>query len=417
MKKIASFTVVFLLTFALQAQFTINADISPRAELRHGYRVLPKQEENAAAHVNQRTRLMLGFTKDNLRTHISFQDVRVWGQEPQRQHNPSLAIHEAWAELMFTDSFSLKVGRQHLRYENQRFFAINDWIPFGQKHDVALLKHISSAGELHFGSAFNQPWAAYPANFETNYGINNYKYMNYLWFKTKIAENTNLSLLGVADGYEYALNPNVLYVRGTWSAFFTSKIGSFDVMANPAFQHGKTNTGADIAAWYLRAEAGASMIGNSKNTLGIEIFSGNKPTDGSKYRAFDALYGAGHAHNGFMDYFTQIPAHTRQAGLINPFLKNNFKLNDRTTMDADLHLFFIQNDFIVYNEAISKYLGTEVDLTLNYRFNDFTRIIGGFSWMFASQSMETINRGADSGSKTQPAYFAYIMLRIRPKLL
>ncbi|MFN3555283.1 MAG: alginate export family protein [Bacteroidales bacterium] len=404
-------------TMGLKAQFSIHADLSPRAELRHGYRQLPKEDEKAAINVNQRTRLAFGYQHESLRMHISFQEVRVWGQEVQRQHNANVAVHEAWGELLFNPNLSLKVGRQHLRYDNQRFFAINDWIPMGQKHDVALLKAKLPSGELHFATAFNQPASAFQNNFGTLYSINNYKYMNFAWFNTSLSENTKLSLLAAADGFEGENNPNTLYVRGTWSAYLTSKLGGVDLMVNPAVQHGKTRGARDIAAWYFRTDASLSLMENSTSTLGLEIFSGNDPQDGSKYRAFDALYGAGHLNNGFMDYFTLIPQHTRQAGLVNPFIKNNFKVTQKTSLDADLHLFFIQNDFFQGPDKISKYLGTEIDLTLNYRFNDFTRIIGGFSWMFASESMEVINRGADSGSHKEPAYFAYIMLRIRPKLL
>ncbi len=400
---------------ATMAQLSIHADISPRAELRHGYRVMLNEDEKAAGHINQRTRLALAFEKDNIKTHISFQDVRVWGQEPQRQVHPSLGIHEAWAELTLQENWAVKVGRQHLRYDNQRFFAINDWLPMGQKHDVVLLKHQHASGEAHLGTAFNQPWAAYPANFGTVYGINNYKYMNFLRYTTTLGDDGNLALMAVADGYESTFNPNTLYVRGTWSAFVRYQLGNINLMINPAFQHGNTRWGQDISAGYLRTEASLPLSETITTTTGIEIFSGNDATNANddKYRAFDALYGAGHANLGFMDYFTQIPQHTREAGMINPFIKNRIRLNPRTFMDADLHLFFLQNNYVHNNEVINKYLGTEIDLTLNYGFNEFTRIIGGFSMMFGSESMEIIKRG----SKDEPAYFAYIMLRIRPKLL
>ncbi len=418
MKK-ATGLLVFLIIYmpSLMAQFSISADISPRAELRHGYRVLPQENEKAAGHVSQRTRLNLTFKKENIRTHIAFQDVRIWGQEPQKQNHPSLAIHQAWAELFFSDSLSLKIGRQELRYDNQRFFAINDWNQNAQKHDMALLKYISPAGEIHFGTAFNQPPGAFQQNFFTDYNINNYKYMNFVWFNTALNSDANLSLLGIADGYENQDNPQLLYVRGTWSAYLTWQLNEFDLMVNPGFQHGKTAGGQDISALYFRAEATTTLADNVNSTLGLEILSGNDPEDPSKFKAFDPTHGAGHSESGLMDYFLNYPAHTRGAGLVNPYLKNKVTLSDNTTLGADLHLFFIQNDFIYQDETISKYLGTEIDLTLNYRFNDFTRIIGGFSWMFGSESMEIINRGATRGSKDEPAYFAYIMLRIRPKFL
>jgi len=415
MKKLSLFTVILLIFPGAFAQLSLNADISPRAELRHGYHTLPGPNDKPSGHINQRTRLTLAHQIDNIRMHISFQDVRVWGQEALLQNIPSMSIHEAWAEMMFNSNLSLKIGRQQLAYDNQRFFSFNDWHPFARKHDLALLKYKTDAGELHFGTAFNQEWSAYGRNFGTEYNINNYKYMNYLWYHTQLTETAKLSLLSLIDGYENPGNSEELNVRATWSAFLDMNLEAVDLVFNPAFQHGKTRFGQGIRAFYFRLEGGISLAENVRSTLGMEFFSGNDGTDINDdiFRAFDVPYGAGHANSGFMDYFTNYHAHTSGAGLINPYLKNRFRLNPRTTLDADLHLFFIQNNYVNLGETISKYLGTELDFTLNYRFNDFTNIIGGFSTMFGSESMEIIK----SGSKDEFAYFTYIMLRIRPKLL
>ena len=421
MKKLSLFTVILLIFSGAFAQFSLNADISPRAELRHGYRTMPGPNDKVAGHVNQRTRLGLGYIAENLRLHISFQDARVWGEDPLLTNIPSLTLHEGWAELMFNDNLSLKIGRQGLRYDNQRFLSVNDWQVFGRRHDLALLKYKAGEGELHFGTAFNQDWAAYGRNFGTEYSLNRmpnvnaYKYMNYLWYHTPLTETAKLSLLSLIDGFENPNNSEELNIRATWSAFLDLDLDAIDLVFNPAFQHGKTRIGSGIRAYYFRLEGSMGLAENVRSTLGMEFFSGNDATDTGDdfYRVFDVPYGAGHANSGFMDYFTNIPAHTSGAGLINPFLKNRFTLNQRTSFNADLHLFFIQNDYVHQGQTINKYLGTEIDFTLNYRFNDFTNIIGGFSTMFGSESMEIIK----SGSKDEFAYFTYIMLRIRPRFL
>lgn len=422
MTKITRLLIIFIaLTQTSYAQLGISADLSPRAEYRHGYRRMPLENDKAAININQRSRLILDWRSENLITKFSFQDVRVWGQVPQKTPAPFMEIHEAWAELLFNSTLSLRIGRQELRYDNQRFLAINDWIPQGQKHDMALLKYEGDAGKLHFGSAFNQEWAAFGRNFGTNYGVNNYKYMNFLWYNRNITEDANLSLLAIADGFEEqkGLNHNPMHVRGTYSAMLKYNLDGISLMLNPALQNGKTRQGKDIAAWYIRAEAETRPLDGLRTIFGIEILSGNDPEDNEKFRAFDPTHGAGHANSGLMDYFTNYPVHTAGAGLTNPFIKNNIRINANTTASADLHLFFIQNDFLAYNvendsfEKINKYLGTELDLLINYRFNEFTRIIGGFSMMFGSESMEIIK----GGSSNEPAYYVYIMLRIRPKLM
>jgi hypothetical protein len=403
--------VVAVITF-MQAQLGINADFSPRAELRHGYRVLPPEDARPAAHIHQRTRLGLNWRNENIRTRIAIQDVRVWGQEPQRQHNPSLSVHEAWAELLLNPTTSLKLGRQELGYDNQRFLGLVDWVPMGNKHDMLLYKKESGNRKFHLGNAFNQEYGSLDRNFETEYRINNYKYMGFAWFNTPVGQNSNLSLLAMAEGFQDAIDHRNLRVRGTWSAYFTQSVGQLNFMINPALQNGTTRNGNDILAWYLSAEAGIPIRGSMRSALGFEIFSGNKPGD-TKYRAFDAPHGTGHAFNGYMDYFINIPVHTAGAGLVNPYLKNRFTLSERTILDADLHLFYLQNDYMHFGGDVKRYLGTEVDFTLSYRLTDVTRIIAGYSWMFGSETMEIVK----GGSKNEPAYFAFVMLRIRPTFL
>ncbi len=415
MRRFLFLLLAMVVSQAAFTQFSIHADISPRAELRHGYRTMPTEDAKPAGLVNQRTRLALAFEQDNIKTHIAFQDVRVWGQEPQKSNIPSLAVHEAWAELLFNENLSLKIGRQELRYDNQVFFAINNWLPHGQKHDLALLKYNTAGGEFHFGTAFNQEWAAFPRSFGTQYGVNNYKYMNFLRYATTFDNGFHVALTGIADGYEAPFNPNLLYVMGTWSLYTTYTMNGLELMVNPAIQHGNIANGTDVSAYYLRADATVKPAENLNSTLGFELFSGNDFTDmdDNTFRAFNPTHGAGHAYRGYMDYFTvNIPAQTAGAGLINPFLSNRYRLSPQTTLGADFHLFFLQNNYVHQGETIDKYLGTELDLLINYGFNDFTRIIGGFSMMFGSESMEVIK----SGSKDEPAYFAYIMLRIRPQL-
>ncbi len=415
MKRFTIFTALLAISLAAGAQLSLNADISPRAELRHGYRTLPGPNDEAAAHINQRTRLGLGYDIENFRLHISFQDVRVWGQDPLLTNIPSLSVHEAWAEMMFNNNLSLKIGRQELKYDNQRFLSFNDWQVYGRKHDLALLKFKSDIWELHVASAFNQERAAYTRLFGTDYSIPSYKLMNFVWYNTRLTETAKLSLLALFDSYENPGNSEQLNTRATWSAYLNMDVDAVNLVFNPAFQHGKTRFGSGIRAFYFRLEGSMGVAENVRSTLGMELFSGNDYTDLSDdtNRAFDPLYGAGHANAGFMDYFTNIPVHTAGAGLVNPYLKNRIRLNPRTAFHADLHFFFLQNNYVQNNETINKYLGTEIDLTINYRFNEFTNIIGGFSTMFGSDSMEIIK----GGSKDEFAYFMYVMMRIRPKFL
>ena len=62
-------------------QLEINAELRPRAEVRHGYKAIPKEDAEAATFVSQRTRLNFYYSHSKFKVGISFQDVRVWGDE------------------------------------------------------------------------------------------------------------------------------------------------------------------------------------------------------------------------------------------------------------------------------------------------------------------------------------------------
>ncbi|MFV0539613.1 MAG: hypothetical protein ACK5MZ_00040 [Aestuariibaculum sp.] len=76
------------------AQLTIDAELRPRFEYRHGYKSLFPDNAEPAAFVSQRTRLNTGFIKDKYSFYLSLQDVRVWGDAAQLSEN-SLAVHQA----------------------------------------------------------------------------------------------------------------------------------------------------------------------------------------------------------------------------------------------------------------------------------------------------------------------------------
>ncbi|TVQ07834.1 MAG: hypothetical protein EA361_17595 [Bacteroidetes bacterium] len=398
---------------AAVAQFTLSGEIRPRTEYREGYRRMPLPEEKPAGFVYQRTRLNLQHQHQMITTYVSFQDVRVWGQSSQKTLDPAMEIHQAWVELFFKDSLFLKVGRQHLQYDNQRFLAINNWLQQGQKHDVVLLKYLTQRAELHVGAAFNQKGQNINQNlnnFGTHYPVNNYKFMSFLWLHAPLFQGARLSLLGIADGYENQQS-HALYVRGTIAPYFTWASGNLQFMLNPGFQNGRTVNGQQIEARYLRSELGWRAIPLWRTSLGAEYFSGNDATQiDSKYRVFDPTHGTGHAHNGYMDYFTNFAVHTRGAGLLNPFWKNRFTTGQKLTFDIDLHLFYLGNEYVVENQPINRYLGLETDFTLNYTINEAAQLQLGYSVMFGTSSMEVI-RG---GSKDEWAHWAFAMLTVRP---
>jgi len=403
------FTFLLLLaSVGLVAQdFTLSGELRPRLELRHGYRTLPPIDAEMAAFVSQRSRLNLLYNSDKLDVFVGFQEVRTWGGKGMFDVLPGIGLHQAYAEIPFLEKFSLKVGRQEIRYNNQRLFAINNWNQIGRTHDAAIFKFADSGWNVHLGAAFNQ---STERNFGTEYHSNEYKSMNFLWFDKKLG-SLDISGILVIDGYEN-LSSTKTYFRNTYGGILVWKPGknSFEFYAYR--QDGKHKTGQDIDAWYL------SLIGRTKPAdklslnAGLEIFSGNDKTrNESKLRIFDPLYGANHAFNGHLDYFTNIPVHTKNAGLVNPFLNLVYHLNEKVNLKADYHYFALQGKLVdENNDAIARYLGSEIDLSVQFRFSREIDLQVGYSTMFASESMEYLK----NGSHKEPIHWAWVMLTVKP---
>ena len=162
------------------SQFTVDAQLRPRFEFRHGYKTLFPNDTDPAAFVSQRTRLNFGYKTEKLNFYVSAQDVRVWGDVPQLNvaDENGFSLHQAWAEVSLVSDLNLKIGRQEIVYDDQRFFGNVDWAQQGRSHDAAVLKFEPNYLKLHIGAAYNQDGEALTGNILTK---NTYKSFQYLW--------------------------------------------------------------------------------------------------------------------------------------------------------------------------------------------------------------------------------------------
>jgi hypothetical protein len=197
-------TLTIILFFSLTssfAQFTVDAQVRPRFEYRHGYKTLFPDNVDPAAFVSQRTRLNFGYKTEKLNFYLSAQDIRVWGDVPQLNlaDENGFSLHQAWGEMLFNSELFLKIGRQEIVYDDQRFLGNVDWAQQGRSHDAAVLKYEPSFMKLHFGAAYNQDKEALTGNVLTT---NTYKSLQYLWLH-KDWEKLNASFLFLNNGLQY----------------------------------------------------------------------------------------------------------------------------------------------------------------------------------------------------------------------
>lgn len=411
-----------LLNTNLKAQLVIDGEIRPRVEFRNGYKQAPDSItiKNPNYQVNQRSRINLKYSNSNIKTKISLQDVRMWGDEKLKTDTAGINLYEAWAEFRICDSLYIKVGRQELVYDNERLFTNSNWSQKGITHDLFLLKYIRSGWNIDLGFGFNQ---AKDVNYGTSYSPTafkgNYKTLNYLWVTKNINKNLKFSAVSIADGFEYSKNKDILYVRSTSGLIIDYKVNDkIKIATRDFYQLGKNSDSKDIEAFYLSLDFSYKFTPKFTTTIGAEVLSGNDATNKTdkKYRQFNTLYGSGHRFNGNIDYFTDFSKDTKGAGLNDFYINLNYKFTDNLSARLDLHHFQLQNKLVIWNsKGESPYLGDEADFSLQYQLNKETSIMAGYSFYLPSYTLQLIQLG--SSKKALPGNWAFVMISVKPTFL
>ncbi|WP_348799988.1 alginate export family protein [Flavobacterium adhaerens] len=393
--------------------FTVGLEFRPRGEYRDGYRQLPNDTTKAAFFASQRSRLNISYEQPWFKFHTSIQDIRVWGQYGQASTTGSLNVYEAFVEINPFENFVVKMGRQKVELDNGRLFSAANWSQTGRAHDGLNLIYKNNTIETELLTAFNQ---SSERIFETSYSpttFNNYKLLNLHYLKAKINDDFTITTINSADSFESKTNSQTLYTRGTSGGRLEFKKNNFYLTFAGYYQYGQLQSGADISAYYFQPEI-QYKFKKWTTRLGAEYMSGdNAAHPSTTSKSFVPLYGVAWKFMGNMDYFTTFPKDVLNGGLVNPYLFVYYNANKKLCFRSDFHLFYLQNKvFDKQGNNIKSYLGYENDLSLRYKYNSFSTIDFGFSYMFAQKSMEDL-KGGDS-NKTP--LWSYIMITFNPEL-
>ncbi|MCH7974261.1 MAG: hypothetical protein IH949_10305 [Bacteroidetes bacterium] len=81
-----------------------------------------------------------------------------------------------------------------------------------------------------------------------------------------------------------------------------------------------------------------------------------------------------------MDYFLNIPANTFGLGLLDIHAKASIVPFQKSIVSAAYHLFKSNEDYTLLNGNTSSSFGSEVDLTLSYKYSKEVKFVGGLSF-------------------------------------
>ncbi len=415
MKKRLTLLILISLLFLIPGRVVFSqpgfsGELRPRSEYRRGFKTLAYPSQDAAFFISQRARLKLGFNAEKFRVFFSFQDIRTWGSTSQLNVSDDFfSMHEAWGELMLTENFSIRFGRQELAYDDHRILGDVDWAQQARSHDLLLVKYEKNGFRGHAGVAYNQDREQLTTNY---YSVSrNYKTMQFLWLHKEF-ENQKGSLLFLNNGRQTA-DTSVMYSQ-TIGMYWNFTFSGIKLNAAGYYQMGRDVTKKDLSAGYIFAEVMKTFNPGLTPTLGFEYLSGTGEDNNSTNYSFAPLFGTNHKFNGLMDYF-YVGNHRDDVGLVDIYLKLAYKTGKWTPRLA-LHHFSSAARILDPADpasSLKNYLGMELDLVLGWNIAQNIILVGGYSQMFATASMQAVK----GGDHTTINNWAWIMLSIKPDFI
>lgn len=428
-------SVVFLSVIFLSqsfAQFKLSAEIRTRAEAVNAYKYLPDSTTKPEYFISQRTRLKANFKKDFYETHISLQDVRVWGAEDKFSksgvwaNTNSFDIYEAWVKFNLNDNNFFKIGRQELKYDDQRLLSWRNWNQYGLTYDAFVYGFRKKDFKMDIGLSYNNDGTAAKNNaYFDGATTRRMKTLDYIHLNKKFGD-FNISANYILAGYHKGSSVDTVFLTHTYGAYAQFKNDAFSVTGNAYMQSGKSFNGKEIDGAMMTTLDANVFLMDKKLTAkaGIAYFSG---ADGSntdslyntKVHTFNLMYGARFKYYGYQNMYTLMDKHTKNAGLTDIHFGVDFKPGKKHIIKLDYHMFstsnqvFKQLDNAGNREYFDQSLGSEIDLMYLYKISKEVKVRAGFSYYLSNETTESFKGvQGDVGSP----FWGWITIHFNPTL-
>ena len=370
--KLFLLSVLFFSNVILAQNFKLTGQIRERTILNNA-----DFSDNTAAFTYSELRSRLGVNfipNSSLATFIQFQDVRVFGSEASTTDNsPNVDLFQAYGIVknIFDLPVDWKFGRMQVKLANERLLGVSDWTT-GRSFDGTTLGIKTSDvnfnvyafqtnEKLLAGDSLDSFFGGISADFKS---IPNYEASVFILSEVKSkTSGNNTTTIGF-----FASGDHQRFHHGTEAAyqFGNIKIANRNFTVSSCMFAYNFDYSFDFY-WKPKAGGGIDFIGGDKN-----------PND-KKYQSFSTLYGTGHRFYGFMDYFKNIPAHTKNLGLVDLHLKFGIKPAEDFSVNLNLHKFLSDAEYTKQNSSKTKDFGFEADLFSNYRYDENLNLLIGLS--------------------------------------
>lgn len=316
----------------------------------------------------------------------------------------SLALQQAFADVQIAigdGSLTIRGGRQMFLFGKQRLVSPLPWSNNMRAWDG--VSAITNVGGWNFHGFYSHfvPVRKHDFNQEDAqtefYGV----YANGKILDDKI--KMDAYFLGLEKEGPITFNgTSGAEDRFTIGARLSGNFGDtpFDFEIEGAYQFGEVGT-ADIAAYMFASEFGYKAVdlpGAPRFKIGFDYASGDE-TSGGDVETFNQLFPLGHAFYGYMDFVGRQNAIDVSPGV-------TFSLMNKMTVSATGHLLWrAENADALYNAGggvvrggglgSDKEIGSEIDLTLKYKFDSHMLGLLGYSHFFAGDFIEESGSSED----------------------
>jgi len=409
------------------AQFTVSAELRPRAEMDNGkLRPIPDSLDTRY-YITQRTRLKFDFNKEKYQLRLSIQDVRFWGNGDIYSatgvwgSTAGLDIQEAWFKLRFGKQASLTIGRQVLKLDDMRLIANRNWNQYGISYDAVSFMFNRNNWFLTAAVSYNTNtdldngrMVQYPEFFGKN---NIMKTQNFIHLKRKFSKNFSASVVAIASGYQHSTIASTIYMMATYGLWWKFDNGKFDIMSNMYMQSGKGQSGKGVMAYMLTLHPGIKF-GKVRIGIGGDYLSGDNAENdnyGEKEKTFNTMYGIGFKYYGYMNYYTYMKASTANGGLIDIYPNIKIPINEKHILMLAYHAFYLANPVVVKSEVIDNTdMGSEFDLMYTYKILPELTLQAGASHYITTETFKKV-KGVN-GSEIRTPYWVWTMITFTPEL-
>ncbi len=365
-------TLAWLETFAQSPIYTVSGQVRHRFELDNRSFV-PDRKPNQFHLLRSRVGIEVK-PEPGIGVFVQLQDSRYFGSENNSQGRgttdcsaDAMDFHQAFFVLqqLFNKPLQLKIGRQELRYGNERLLGVANWTNIGRTFDAAVLawRGKKLAADIFYSRLTGSQISADSDNLLGIFSIFSifdpvlvdvYAIQDYNSTPVKSGTDKGRNKL---SRFTIGLNCHGKYSRISWALEAYGQFGKMSVVEGLPL--------ADIRGQLWSAMVGYTVCEPSATCISLSAcrLTGDNNVHDRVARQFSTLFGTNHSFYGLMDYYPErlFPAY----GLQDYAIMATTNCSARFNLCCEAHLF--KTD-VVHPTLAGKNIGQEFNLNAAWKY-------------------------------------------------